>query len=181
MPLTGVKPVLEVIIVNYNAGEALAHCVQSVLAQQEPVHITVVDNASTDDSLASLHNTMGSPENLSVIANGENLGFARAVNAASRNLGKDGKYLLILNPDCEMLPGSLADLCSALDGDPRAVLAGPAVVDRDGQAMRGTLRRFPDPWSSLMTFSGLWRLGRRVPAFKGIEMSGQLPPVTAQA
>jgi hypothetical protein len=45
----------------------------------------------------------------------------------------------------------------------------------------GTLRRFPDPWNSLLTFSGLWRLGRWIPAFKGIEMSEQLPAGTAQA
>jgi GT2 family glycosyltransferase len=181
MPSTGAKPVVEVIIVNYNAGDALTRCVQSVFAQQAPVRLIIVDNASSDDSVASLQNAIGSPENVALIANSENLGFAKAVNVAARNLEKGGNYLLILNPDCEMLPGSLAALVSALDDDPRAVLAGPTVVDRDGQVMRGTLRRFPDPWSSLLTFSGLWRLGRWAPAFRGIEMSGQLPAETAQA
>jgi GT2 family glycosyltransferase len=181
MSSTGVKPVVEVIIVNYNAGDALTRCVQSVLAQQVPVRLIIVDNASSDDSVASLQNAIGSPEHVTVIANDDNPGFAKAVNTAARGLGKDGHHLLILNPDCEMLPGSLAALGSALDDDPDAALAGPAVVDRDGQVMRGTLRRFPDPWNSLLTFSGLWRLGRWVPAFRGIEMSGQLPADTAQA
>ena len=181
MPSTGAQGVVEVIIVNFNAGDALTRCVQSVFAQQTPVHLIIVDNASSDDSIASLQNAIGSPENVVFIANGENLGFATAVNAAARNLEKAGQYVLILNPDCEMLPGSLAALGSALDDDPQAALAGPAVVDRNGRVMRGTLRRFPDPWNSFLTFSGLWRLGRWVPALKGIEMSGQLPADTAQA
>jgi len=121
--------VVEVIIVNYNAGDALTRCVQSVFAQQAPVRLVIVDNASSDDSVAGVHNAIGSPDNVTVIANDENLGFAKAVNAAARNLEQDGHYLLILNPDCEMLPGSLAALGSALDDDPGAALAGPAVVD----------------------------------------------------
>ena len=181
MPSTGAKPVVEVIIVNYNAGDALTRCVESVFAQQTPVRLIIVDNASSDGSIASLQNAIGSPENVVVIANGQNLGFAKAVNVAARNLEQAGQYLLILNPDCEMRPGSLAALGCALDDDPRAALAGPAVVDRDDQVMRGTLRRFPDPWNSFLTLSGLWRLGRWVPALKGIEMSGQLPADTAQA
>jgi GT2 family glycosyltransferase len=181
MHSTGIKPVIEVIIVNYNAGDALTRCVRSVLAQQLPVHITVVDNLSSDDSVAALQDTIGPADNLTVIANDENLGFAKAVNAAVLDLQEKGQYLLILNPDCEMYSGSLAALEGALDGDPGAALAGPVVVDREGQPMQGTLRCFPQPWNSLLTFSGLWRLGRWVPAFKGIEMSEQLPAKTTEA
>jgi GT2 family glycosyltransferase len=177
----GAMPVIEVIIINYNAGDALTRCVQSVLAQQVPNRITVVDNASSDDSIARLQNAIGRLENVTVIANDENPGFAKAVNAAARNLGESGQQLLILNPDCEMLTGSLAALSRALDADPGAALAGAVLVDRDGSPLRGTLRRFPDPWNSLLTFSGLWRLGRWIPALKGIEMSEQLPGDTAQA
>lgn len=175
------QPVIEVIIVNYNAGEALTRCVQSVLAQQFPVHLTIADNRSADDSIACLHDTVGSLENVTVISNDENLGFAKAVNATARQLPDNGGFLLILNPDCEMYPGSLAALASALDDDPGAALAGPVVVDREGQPMKGTLRRFPGPWNALLTFSGLWRLGRWIPALKGIEISTQLPGDTKQA
>jgi GT2 family glycosyltransferase len=181
MDATGVKPVIEVIIVNFNTGDALSRCVQSVLAQQVPLSMTIFDNASSDDSLGRLQKTIGRLDNVSVIANDENVGFAKAVNAAARDLELDGQRLLILNPDCEMLTGSLAALSQALDDDPGAALAGPVLVDRDGRPLRGTLRRFPDPWNSLLTFSGLWRLGRWIPAFKGIEMSEQLPAGTEPA
>jgi GT2 family glycosyltransferase len=181
MDATGVKPVIEVIIVNFNTGDALTRCVQSVLAQQVPLSMTIFDNASSDDSLGRLQKTIGRLDNVSVIANDENMGFAKAVNVAARDLELDGQRLLILNPDCEMLTGSLAALSQALDDDPGAALAGPVLVDRDGRPLRGTLRRFPDPWNSLLTFSGLWRLGRWIPAFKGIEMSEQLPAGTEPA
>jgi GT2 family glycosyltransferase len=177
----GNSPDIDVIVVNYNAGDALIRCVQSVLNQQAPVRITVVDNASRDGSIERLQRAIDLPEDVLVRVNGENLGFARAINAAAEQLAEESRYLLILNPDCEMLPGSLLALCAALDGDPLAALAGPFVIDGEGRPMRGTLRRFPDPWSALLTFSGLWRLGRWVPAFNGVEKLEQLPPDTTRA
>lgn len=181
MQSTGIKPGIEVIIVNYNAGDALTRCVQSVLAQRVPVHITVVDNLSSDDSIVGLQNTVDPEDNVSVIANDQNLGFAKAINAAVLELQNNAEYLLILNPDCEMFSGSLAALKGALDDDFVAALAGPVVEDNEGRSMQGTLRRFPNPWNSLLTFSGLWRLGRWFPAFSGIELSEQLPAVTSKA
>jgi GT2 family glycosyltransferase len=169
------EPFVEVVIVNYNAGQALSRCVQSVFCQQEPSTVTIIDNASTDDSISQVNSMSGHPEALTVIENSENPGFARAVNQAVRGLDEHVPYLLVLNPDCEMQPGSMTALRAALNSDPRAALAGPMVIDRDGRPMRGTVRRFPDPWKSLMTFSGLWRLGRWMPAFTGVEMTAVAP------
>jgi GT2 family glycosyltransferase len=145
------------------------------------VRILVVDNASSDGSMAMLRRGMDLPANVVILENAENLGFARAVNAGVAHIAKDGEYLLILNPDCEMLPGSLNALRNALDQDHMAALAGPLVIDGEGQPMRGTLRRFPMPWSGLLTVSGLWRLGRWVPLFKGVEAQDPLPVNTTQA
>ena len=92
MQSTGKKPVIDVIIVNYNAGAALTRCVQSVLAQQESVRIHVVDNASSDNSIARLRSHTNTVENLAVIANDGNPGFARAVNQAAGTLDKDGQW-----------------------------------------------------------------------------------------
>jgi GT2 family glycosyltransferase len=174
-------PEIEVIVVNYNAGDALTRCVKSVFDQLLPVRIMVFDNASSDSSILNLQKIMAGKDRLVIHSSENNLGFARAINAAIVNLSSEAKYLLILNPDCEMLPGSLDSLRSELQQDPRAALAGPLVVDRQGRAMRGTMRRFPDPWSSLRTFTGLWRLGRWFPAFGGVEKSAALPEETTQA
>jgi len=157
---------IQVIIVNFNAGETLTRCVQSVLSTREKLNITVFDNASADGSAAQVQSLFGRLENVEILCNDENIGFARAVNAAA-GMGNE-ELLLILNPDCELLPGALGYLKQALENDPDAALAGPTVVDRTGVIQKGTLRRFPDPWNSLVTLTGLWRLGRWFPAFKGV-------------
>lgn len=157
---------IQVIIVNFNAGETLGRCVQSVLASRENVSITLLDNASTDGSIEVIQSLFGQQENVEIRCNDQNIGFSRAVNAAA-GMG-NGELLLILNPDCELLAGALGHLRQALEHDPLAALSGPTVVDRSGIVQKGTLRRFPDPWNSLVTLTGLWRLGGWFPAFKGV-------------
>jgi GT2 family glycosyltransferase len=162
---------IQVIVVNFNAGEALVHCIRSVLESTEPLTVTLYDNASTDGSIDNVLRHFRNADQLQVIRGAENLGFARAVNAAAKTSAED--YLLILNPDCELLPGALQELRKALEEDPGAALAGPLVVNRDGVMQKGTLRNFPDPWRSFLTFSGLWRLGNWFESFHGVERDAQ--------
>lgn len=169
-------PLVDVVVVNYNAGDALLRCLRSVLEQADPLHVTVVDNASSDGSMDALHERYGSDPRLTLVLNPDNPGFARAVNRILERpppgrSGKDAPYLLILNPDCELDPGALRLLREALDSDPQAGLAAPLVVDAHGTPQRASLRRFPDPWRALMQFSGLWRLGGRYPGWSGVEMA----------
>lgn len=182
---------VEVIVVNYNAGEALLRCIRSVLDQElpaaVPLSLTLVDNASTDGSADRAERAFGDRPNFVLLRSPDNPGFATAVNRALQALGRtqqpaaETDCLLILNPDCELAPGALAALFRALLDDPAAGLAGPLVTDAAGRPQRGTLRRFPDPWNSFVTFSGLWRLGGRWPRFRGVERSDALPSATTPA
>ena len=159
---------IDTIIVNYNAGKALQQCVNALMASTEHTQVTMVDNASDDRSAENLHNLYGNHQGVEFLFNPGNLGFAPAVNAVARRSKAD--WVLILNPDCILEPETLGRLKAALVEDPRAGLAGPAVRDENGRIQRATLRRFPDPWKSLVTASGLWRLGRWFPAFHGVEV-----------
>jgi hypothetical protein len=175
-------PAVAAVVVNFNAGDALARCVESVLAQKLGVRLVVVDNASSDGSADRVGELYGRRDDVRVLRNDDNPGFAHAVNQGAADPAcRDARYLLILNPDCEFMPGALRSLLAALEANPEAGLAGPLVVDRDGQPMRGTLRRFPDPWRSFMQFSGLWRLGRRWPLFQGVEPVAALPSALTEA
>ena len=156
------------IIVNYNAGETLQQCVEALLGSKLQTQITVVDNASSDGSAESLHKLFENHPSVKFQFNPLNLGFAPAVNSVARRSGTD--WVLILNPDCIIEPETLGRLAAAMESDSRAGLAGPAVLGEDGQMQRATLRRFPAPWKSLMTASGLWRLGKWFPLFHGIEV-----------
>jgi len=161
------------IVVNFNAGEALDRCIRSVLEQDATTTVIVVDNASTDGSAGRAERASTGEARLTVLRNADNRGFAAAVNQAGKSVAAD--YLLILNPDCELRAGALAELRRALERDPAAALAGPLVLDAGGKPARANLRRFPDPWISFVTFTGLWRLGPRLPLFRGMEPVAGLP------
>ncbi len=156
------------IIVNYNAGEILKQCVDAVFNSTVQTGITVVDNASDDGSAQQLCDEYADHELVRFVFNTTNLGFAAAVNAVARC--SDADFLLVLNPDCMLEPDAIGYLTAALENNPRAGLAGPAVRDAGGRMQRATVRRFPAPWKSLMTTSGLWRLGRWSSFFHGVEV-----------
>src|SRR3546814_19653296 len=93
----------DVVIVNYNAGRLLTECVQSVLSEQVR-HVFVVDNDSHDDSLAHLSASI-SDVRVTIIRNGQNLGFAAASNIGSR--ASNASTLLFFNQDSVLAVGSL--------------------------------------------------------------------------
>jgi GT2 family glycosyltransferase len=180
--MSGIETRVAVLIVNYNAGDALTRCVESVLSQGRGMRVVIIDNASTDSSARSVNDLFGRLDNVSVMFNEKNLGFSRAVNQAANGL-RDSPFanLLLLNPDCELFPGALRTLADALENHSTAAMAGPNVVDRHGAPMRATFRRFPDPWRSFLTFSGLWRLGRSFSPFEGVEPIRDLPLEVTEA
>lgn len=158
---------VRVIIINFNAGDALPRSVASVLAARDSLALIVADNSSDDGSCEKLRSLYSGNQRLELIENAENIGFAKAVNALALNAKEP--YLLILNPDCELYPGTLGALRLALEQDPEAALAAPRIVDEHEQTLSGTLRSFPSPWKAIMTATGLSGLARWVPFFRGVE------------
>ena len=69
-----------------------------------------------------------------------NRGFAHANNRGA--MTADARYLLFLNPDVELLDGTLADLVAHMDGHPEIGIAGCRQVDGKGR-LWPTVRRFP--------------------------------------
>lgn len=181
IPVSGSRDTARVaaIVVNFNAGEALGRCIRSVLEQDATTTVTVIDNASTDGSDDRARQESVHEARLTVVRNPDNRGFAKAVNQAANRV--DADFLLILNPDCVLRPGALEGLRQALEADPQAALAGPLVLDSAGQPARANLRRFPDPWRSFVTFSGLWRLEQWLPLFRGVEPLAGLPHQVTEA
>lgn len=75
-----------------------------------------------------------------VIANSENLGFTVGNNqgiAASR-----GRYILLLNPDTEIVDHALAMMVEYMDGHPQVGALGPQLLNPDG-SIQSSRRRFP--------------------------------------
>jgi GT2 family glycosyltransferase len=101
------------VIVNYNAGDYLQRCLDSVAEQTYPRwEVIIVDNASQDNSLDSVAEF----ENLTVIRNEENVGFAAAQNQGIRSAR--GAYVMPLNFDIEMTPQFLEEMVAAMNLSP---------------------------------------------------------------
>ena len=131
------------VVVEYHSGEALPACLDS-LRSSGVDEIVVVDNGAAGGE-------SGPPPDLPAgvrwVPSPDNPGFGAGVNRGAATVSAD--LLLICNPDILLEPGALDVLRSALEHDPAAGAAGPALVDRDGQVTQSA-RAFP-------TFRGSWR------------------------
>jgi GT2 family glycosyltransferase len=143
-----------VLIVNWNSGGLLAESLASVFRQSRaPDHVIVVDNASSDDSLARAARWLTDAE---VICLDANVGFARANNIAAR-AARRYDALALLNPDAIADSQWLAALLDAAERYPRAAsfasqlrfLADPGRLDGAGDAYHVSGRA--------------WRRGHRTP------------------
>lgn len=121
---------LTIVIVSFNVRAELEACLRSLDAagDQPSRSIVVVDNASTDGSVAMVHAAFPT---VRVIEAGDNVGFARANNLGIRATASP--YVLLLNPDTVVPTGAVEALVQALARDPGAAAAGPRLVDAEGR------------------------------------------------
>jgi N-acetylglucosaminyl-diphospho-decaprenol L-rhamnosyltransferase len=164
---------LAIIIVSWNTHDLLHRCVETVHASLAgsgiDYTVLVVDNASSDGTPALLR--AEHPE-VVLLESGENLGFAGGNNLALRLLLQDNQtrrqgdkesraarhvslspllpisvspdYILLLNPDTEVVGDAIARLVRYLDTHPDVAVVGPRLVYPDG-AVQPSRRRFPTP------------------------------------
>jgi GT2 family glycosyltransferase len=122
-----VSPVVRVIVLNWNGEAWLTPCLTALRRQVgPPFEIVVVDNGSTDGSLALVREQF--PE-CDIVAAGANLGFAAGNNAGAR--GATTPYLAFLNNDTQPSPQWLAALIAVADSDPGVGLVTSQVVFQD--------------------------------------------------
>jgi N-acetylglucosaminyl-diphospho-decaprenol L-rhamnosyltransferase len=165
---------LAIIIVNWNVRDLLAACLRTVLADLAASNLSgqiwVVDNASSDGSLAMLRRDF--PQ-ITLIASDKNLGFARGNNAALRAMGfqdqghevnsssdplikqhqkikqpsERPEAVLLLNPDTQIHPGTLPIWLNFLKSNDRVGIVGAQLLNSDGSFQH-----------SAFAFPGLWQL-----------------------
>lgn len=133
---------LSVVIVNWNTGKMLRDCVRSVLADRDVsgllgIEAIVVDNNSSDGSALAILQDFPS---VRVVANSENLGFARATNQGIRV--SSGPFILLLNPDTEIIPGALPEMVRFMEVCPQAGAVGAMLLNPDGSLQ---ISAYPEP------------------------------------
>jgi N-acetylglucosaminyl-diphospho-decaprenol L-rhamnosyltransferase len=169
---------LSVVVVNWNTRDLLAGCLES-LAGDPGLAIVGEDSSLADRSFASTEHhplvtevwvvdnasTDGSPQMVRerfswvrLIENSENVGFAAASNQGIRQA--TGRYVLLLNSDAVLAPGSPVRLLAFADHHPRAGIVGVQLVNPDG-SFQAALNDFPslgfvllEAWALARWFSG---------------------------
>lgn len=121
------RPRVRVVVVNYNGGELTLECLRRLRGTDWPsaqLGIVLVDNASTDDVVATAQDEM--PE-VDIITSDRNLGFAGGCNLALRDL-EDVEYVALVNSDVLVEPGWLAPLARAFRRNPTLGAAVPKIL-----------------------------------------------------
>jgi GT2 family glycosyltransferase len=120
-----------VVIPNYNGAGWLPGVLASVAAQTTPAaEVLVVDDGSTDGSLALLAERF---PDVRVLALGANGGFARAANTGIA--GVSAEAVALVNTDVVLAPDWLERAVAALAGAPRAAAVATKLVDLDDPAL----------------------------------------------
>ncbi len=138
---------LSVITVTWNSKDFILKQIQSVkdAVKNNSIEQIVVDNGSADGMAEVI--TEKFPD-VRVIVNKENKGFGAANNQGV--LISKGEYVLFLNPDMVLHPGSLDMFVEWMDKNTGVGIASPRLLDKQGNFNRDTApRRFPRVWEQL--------------------------------
>lgn len=158
---------LSVIIVNYNVKYYVYQCLQSLRRAAKGIEweVFVVDNNSSDDSVAYLHECFPKEEfpELRIIANADNPGFGKANNQAFRMA--QGEYVLCINPDTFVSEDTLTRCLDFMQDHPDAGCMGVKMLNADGTFAPESRRGVPTPWASFCKITRLSKLFPRTKTF----------------
>lgn len=133
---------VSVIVVTWNSGGWIEACLKAIpRACDGLAYETIVyDNASSDQTIVLA--AQAGDHRTRLLQSENNTGFAGGLNGGIREAR--GRYLFLLNPDCEPAPKSITSLVAHLDRNRAAAAAAPLLIGEDGKPQRDfQLRRLP--------------------------------------
>lgn len=136
------NPLISIIVPIYNVEKYIRTCIESILAQTyRNVEVIIVNDGSTDQSLAVISDLICSHHNVKVI-NQKNQGVSVA-----RNTGIDvatGKYIIFVDPDDKIMPGFVSSLYQIADKTGADIVRG-SFRDFNGNIPKGWVPDFNVP------------------------------------
>ncbi|MBS1890743.1 MAG: glycosyltransferase family 2 protein [Actinobacteria bacterium] len=121
------EPKVAIVVPTWNSAALLPRLLDSIAAQEEPLELLAVDNGSSDGTVELLAER-GIPH----LTRGGNTGFAAAVDLGAERT--TAPYVMPLNADTELEPGSVTALRVALEADPGLGGAAPRILQLEGDA-----------------------------------------------
>lgn len=155
-------PLVVVVIANWNLRKDLIECLGSLYETSYPrMHVIVVDNNSSDDSVEIVRQQFPQAE---VLLRAENGGYAVALNDGIRaGASLRPGYFFVLNNDTLVPPDTLGKLVDVMQADRQIAIAAPKIVYHDHPERIFSLGDHVYPWLPLPV-----RVGKRAldkPAF----------------
>ena len=177
-PQIEIKIKLSIVILNYNTKNITIEAIKSIETnypdevQSGEYEIIVADNDSPDDSIQLFNEYEKHTKIKSFIIcdNKKNLGFSKGNNLAIKLA--HGKYILILNPDTLVPPGTLNFILDFIQSHADAAAVTCKIISPTGELDKNCLRGFPTPWNAFCHFSGLSSLFPASRFFSGYLQSG---------
>ena len=145
-----------VAIVSFNTRVQLEACLASVMPEA-PATVIVADNGSSDGSIELVRSAY---PGVTLVANGVNRGYGAAANQAIG--ASESPYVLLLNSDTRLRPGTLAVLAAHLEDHPAAGLVGPRLLNVDGWPQPSCFP-FPTPLHTFLQTTFVGALARWMP------------------
>ncbi len=127
---------LALIILNYNSADDTIICVRKLIEFDEPYHIIIVDNQSTDNSLMKITAAVGPYKNIDIIQSKNNGGYSAGNNYGIRFAKEkyNVRYVAILNPDV-LIPdiNVFTRLLDVLERNERVAVIGASVINAENE------------------------------------------------
>jgi hypothetical protein len=163
---------LSIIIINWNSGDFLRTCLKSVYAYTKGIdfEVIIVDNGSFDSAAEIVKTEFPS---VRFIQSPTNLGFAKANNLGTSTA--QGRNLLFLNPDTEIVSAALSRMSSFLDMTPSAGIVGCRLLNTDGSLQTTCVQSFPSIFNQALDADYLRR------TFPGLKLWGMEALLTSDA
>jgi glycosyltransferase involved in cell wall biosynthesis len=126
-------PLVSVITPVYNGALYLRECIESVLAQTyDPLEYIIVDNCSTDDTLAIAHQYQRTDKRIRVVSNSHFVGAIENHNIAFRCISDDSKYCKAVSADDWLYPECITKMVELAECNPTVGIVQAYAINIDG-------------------------------------------------
>jgi N-acetylglucosaminyl-diphospho-decaprenol L-rhamnosyltransferase len=160
-----VTPDVVACVVSHHQRDDLPRCLDGL--QRDGIPVALLENVP--DGSASLATRLGARAGRNPVPRSFSQN-QNALIAATRS-----RYVLVLNPDTEILPGAIRRLIAWADANPRCGIAGPRLLEADGRVQRSR-RRFPTVGGTLVRRTPLRLLVRDLEAAQPHHYLAAVPP-----
>lgn len=145
---------VDVVIVNWNSGEYLRKCIQSIFSTNNKNFVGkvfIIDNNSEDLSVQQIKLN----DKIEIIWNKENRGFAKACNQGFKL--STAPYILLLNPDTQLFNSTIEDSIACMNQKNGIDILGCQLLNDNGE-IAPSCSKFPTPSGILRDTTGLSRI-----------------------